>query len=389
MGASADDTVTVPADCPAISCLSDARLNKGTAFTDEERDAFGLHGLLPPHVGTLDEQVAAAAAGAARIRHRSRALRLPARPAGHQRDAVLRAARRATSRSCCRSSTRRPSATAASASATSSASRAACFSACRTAHRIRQILGQSAFDQTEVIVVTDGERILGLGDQGAGGMGIPIGKLALYTACGGIHPATALPILLDVGTDNEERLADPLYIGWRHERVRGADYDDFVEEFVAAVNERWPHVLLQWEDFAKANATRLLDALSRPALHLQRRHPGHRGGRDRHAAGGDQRHRRAARGAAHRHPRRRLRRLRHRRSAARRDGRRRARRPRRGAALLSGRPRRPAGRGHERASRRSSSRFVQPRAAVAALVGRPQRPHLRCSMWSSTPSRRR
>ena len=90
-------------------------------------------------------------------------------------------------------------------------------------------------------------------------MGIPIGKLSLYTACGGLHPATTLPILLDVGTDNPERLADPLYIGWRHERVRGQEYDDFVEEFVQAVIERWPHVLLQWEDFARDNATRLLE----------------------------------------------------------------------------------------------------------------------------------
>jgi malate dehydrogenase (oxaloacetate-decarboxylating) len=124
--------------------------------------------------------------------------------------------------------------------------------------RIREILAHPRFDQVEAIVVSDGERILGLGDQGAGGMGIPIGKLSLYTACAGLHPATTLPILLDVGTDNAERLADPVYIGWRRERVRGRDYDDFVGNFVSAIMERWPHVLLQWEDFARANAGRLL-----------------------------------------------------------------------------------------------------------------------------------
>ena len=125
--------------------------------------------------------------------------------------------------------------------------------------RIRRILGHPRFDNVEAIVVTDGERILGLGDQGAGGMGISIGKLSLYTGCGGLHPATTLPIFLDVGTDNPERLSDPLYIGWRHERLRGQAYDDFIEAFVSAVVERWPHVLLQWEDFARDNATRLLE----------------------------------------------------------------------------------------------------------------------------------
>ncbi len=238
--------------------LANSMLNKGTAFTEQERDDFELHGLLPPRVASLDEQVS----------RRLRVLRAFATEL--ERYSFLRELQDTnetvyfalltqnieellpivytpTVGSGCQNFSglfRKPRGV---------------FLSLPHRKRIRQILSNPQFDRTEVIVVTDGERILGLGDQGAGGMGIPIGKLALYTACGGLNPATTLPILLDAGTDNAERLADPLYIGWHHERVRGQDYDDFIEEFVSAVMDRWPHVLLQWEDFAKANATRLLD----------------------------------------------------------------------------------------------------------------------------------
>jgi len=121
------------------------------------------------------------------------------------------------------------------------------------------ILANRPYRQVDVIVVTDGERILGLGDQGVGGLGIPVGKLALYTLCGGIDPARTLPIVLDVGTNNPERIADLHYLGWRHERVRGPDYDAFIEAFVQAVARQMPGILLQWEDFAQANARRLLE----------------------------------------------------------------------------------------------------------------------------------
>ncbi|WP_158807864.1 NAD-dependent malic enzyme [Beijerinckia sp. L45] len=238
--------------------LTDPALNKGTAFTEAERDVFDLHGLLPPTIGTLNEQVA----------RRLQALR------GFETDieryAFLRDLQDTnatlffallvqnieellpivytpTVGAGCQQFSRlfrKPR---------------GLFLSFSHRDRIERILAHPRFDDVAVIVVTDGERILGLGDQGAGGMGIPIGKLALYTGCGGIHPSTTLPIVLDVGTDNPDCLADPLYVGWRHERVRGKEYDDFVEAFVAAVVKRWPHVLLQWEDFAKNNATRFLD----------------------------------------------------------------------------------------------------------------------------------
>lgn len=121
------------------------------------------------------------------------------------------------------------------------------------------LLRSATKEKVKVIVVTDGERILGLGDQGIGGMGIPIGKLSLYTACGGISPANTLPIMLDVGTNNQTLLDDPMYMGWRHKRIGQKEYDAFVAEFLAAVKRRWPDVLVQFEDFAQNNAMRLLN----------------------------------------------------------------------------------------------------------------------------------
>jgi malate dehydrogenase (oxaloacetate-decarboxylating) len=238
--------------------LADPLLNKGTAFTDDERAEFELHGLLPPTVATLEQQVSrrlAALRGFGTDLERYAFLRdlqdtnetLFHTLLAENVQELLPIVYTPTVGAGCQNFSRlfrRPR---------------GLFLSIPHRKRLKDILANPHFARTEVIVVTDGERILGLGDQGAGGMGIPIGKLALYTACGGIAPQTCLPILLDVGTDNQERLNDPLYVGWRHERVHGQEYDDFVEEFVSAVSERWPHVLLQWEDFAKANATRLLD----------------------------------------------------------------------------------------------------------------------------------
>jgi malate dehydrogenase (oxaloacetate-decarboxylating) len=125
--------------------------------------------------------------------------------------------------------------------------------------QLREVLCNRPQRDIDVIVVTDGQRILGLGDQGIGGMGIPIGKLSLYTLIGGIDPARTLPIVLDVGTDNVELLEDPQYLGWRHRRIGDDDYYAFIDEFVATVREELPDVLLQWEDFATAHALPILD----------------------------------------------------------------------------------------------------------------------------------
>jgi len=240
-----------------LDLLMNPRLNKGTAFTEEERDTFALHGLLPPHVGTLESQ-----------RERRKRV-LDSRPTAFGKYSNMRDLQDnnetlfysliahnieellpivytpAVGEGCQRFSEiwRKPR---------------GLFLSYPDKARIEQIFANPRYDSVRCIVVSDGERILGLGDQGAGGMGIPIGKMALYTALGGIPPEHCLPVLLDVGTDNEGLLNDPIYVGWEHKRIRGQEYDDFVETFVTAVERRWPHILLQWEDFAGANAARLL-----------------------------------------------------------------------------------------------------------------------------------
>jgi len=247
----------VETDLTGYDLINSPLLNKGTAFTEAERDIFHLHGLLPPHVGSLEEQVA----------RRLKALR--AFETDFERYSYLRDLQDTNEtlfyallvrnleemlplvytptvgEGCQRFSEiwRKPRGV---------------FLSYPNKHRIRDILAAPHFDRVRVIVVSDGERILGLGDQGAGGMGISIGKLALYIGCAGIHPEQTLPVLLDVGTNNQERLDDPLYIGWRHARITGTDYYEFVEEFVTAVSDRWPDVLLQWEDFAGYHAAPLL-----------------------------------------------------------------------------------------------------------------------------------
>ncbi len=233
-------------------------LNKGTAFSEEERDELGLLGLLPPHIDSLDQQVSRAYEAYQRktadlekhiylrnlqdtnetlfyrllLDHLTEMMPIIYTP-------VVGAACQQFSEIY-----RRPR---------------GLFISYAERDAIDVMLDNALQQNVEVIVVTDGERILGLGDQGAGGLGIPIGKLSLYTACGAIDPSTTLPIVLDVGTNNEERLKDPLYIGWRHERIKGQAYYDFVDRFVQAVKRKWPHMLLQFEDFAQTHASPLLE----------------------------------------------------------------------------------------------------------------------------------
>ena len=238
--------------------MSDPALNKGTAFTDEERTEFGLHGLLPPVVETLEQQCVRAYEAYKR------------KDDDLERHIFLRG-QQDTNETLFYALLDRHTVEMAPIIYTPVVAQSSInfshiyrrprglFLSYPLADKIDEIIENRPYREVDVIVVTDGERVLGVGDQGAGGMSIPIGKLSLYTVIGGIDPKRTLPIMLDVGTNNQERLHDPEYVGWRHERITGQAYWDFVDKFVSCIKRKLPNVLLQWEDFAKPHARPILD----------------------------------------------------------------------------------------------------------------------------------
>jgi malate dehydrogenase (oxaloacetate-decarboxylating)(NADP+) len=250
--------MTEPKDHPTgYNLLHNPRLNKGTAFTATERRAYGLEGLLPPAVTNIELQIARRHSEIASLDN------------DLQKYLVL-SDLQARNETLFYAVLMSDPATYMPLVYTPTVGEACqkfahIFRSARGIYlpigargRVREILGNWPEQDVRFIVVTDGERILGLGDLGAGGMGIPIGKLALYTACAGVPPQYCLPVVLDVGTNNHDLLEDPLYFGLRQMRVRGDQYMDFVDEFVMAVQARYPKCCIQWEDFANINAVPIL-----------------------------------------------------------------------------------------------------------------------------------
>jgi len=241
-----------------INLLRDPTLNKGTAFTEEERKALGLEGLLPPYVNSLETQVIRVMENFHKkptdlekyiylMSLQDRNETLFYRVVIEKIEEMMPIVYTPTVGQACQEYghiLRRPR---------------GIFISTKDRGRVVDVLRNWPNKDVRIIVVTDGERILGLGDLGANGMGIPVGKLCLYTACAGIHPRLCLPVTIDVGTNNEELLNDVLYVGLRQRRLRGEPYDDLVEEFIMAVQELYPSALIQFEDFATQNALRLLN----------------------------------------------------------------------------------------------------------------------------------
>lgn len=245
----------IPYSGPTL--LETPLLNKGSAFSKDERESFNLTGLLPPSYETIDEQVERCYMQFSTFTTNMnkhiylRAIQdknetLYYKLVKEHLEEMMPIIYTPTVGDACEqfSDIYR--------------SNRGLFIAYEDRNQMDDILRNATKNKVKVIVVTDGERILGLGDQGIGGMGIPIGKLALYTTCGGISPAYCLPVMLDVGTNNEKLLKDPMYMGSRHKRIGQSEYNDFLEIFIQAVKRRWPHVMLQFEDFAQANAMPLL-----------------------------------------------------------------------------------------------------------------------------------
>lgn len=257
VGDKAHTETTMPRFPTGIQLLRDPALNKGTAFTEEEREELGLLGLLPPRVLTMEDQLARVLLNVrgkstdleryiflCNLQDRNRTLfyRLLL---DHIEELTPIVYTPTVGQACLEYSTiyRRPR---------------GMYITANDRGRIRQLLRNSPYEEVRVIVVTDGERILGLGDIGSDGMGIPLGKLSLYTACAGVHPSLTLPVCIDVGTENQALLDDPFYIGLRQPRVRGDAYFELIDEFVQAVQDVYPGALIQFEDFANKNAFRLL-----------------------------------------------------------------------------------------------------------------------------------
>src|SRR6201993_1565264 len=248
------DVLNIPR---GMDLLDTPTLNKGTAFTEEERTEFGLQGLLPPQVETLDEQAVRAYEAFQR------------KDSDLERHIYLRALQDTNEVLFYRLIVDHIEEVTPLVYTPTVATAIEQFSHIYRRPRglfipyplrdsIPQLMRNRPNKDVDVIVVTDGERILGIGDQGAGGLGISIGKLSLYTGIGGIRPERTLPVVLDVGTNNSERLKDPEYIGWRHERITGQAYFDFVDQFVQAVKQELPGTCLQWEDFATPHARPIL-----------------------------------------------------------------------------------------------------------------------------------